>query len=71
MNIIAFGKTMKFVKKYCNDKVLANDKRRSYLLSQPNYNITGQCSKNKEMKKPKVVIKKPTYKGFSIVTSLE
>ena len=41
MNIIAFGKTMKFVKKYCNDKVLANDKRRSYLLSQPNYNITG------------------------------
>ena len=28
-------------------------------------------SKNKEMKKPKVVIKKPTYKGFSIVTSLE
>ena len=23
------------------------------------------------MKKPKVVIKKPTYKGFSIVTSLE
>ena len=41
MNIIAFGKTMKFVKKYFNDKVLANNKRRSYLLSQPNYNITG------------------------------
>ena len=40
MNIVLFGKTMENVKKHRDVKLVATQKRRTYLVSEPNYHIT-------------------------------
>ena len=40
MNNFVFGKTMENVKKHRDNKLVATDKRRDQLLSEPNYHIT-------------------------------
>ena len=40
MNNFVFGKTMENVKKHRDIKLVATDKRRNQLLSEPNYHIT-------------------------------
>ena len=40
MNNFVFGKTMENVKKHRDNKLVATDKRRNQLLSEPNYHIT-------------------------------
>ena len=70
MNNAVFGKTMENVRKHRDIKLVATDKRRNQLASEPNYHTTKYFSENlmaTEMKKIKVKINKPIYLGMSIL----
>ena len=70
MNNAVFGKTMENVRKHRDIKLLTTDKRRSQLVSEPNYHTTKWFSENllaTEMKKTKVKMNKPIYLGFLIL----
>ena len=59
-----------FVTKLIDIKLVATDKRRNQLVSQPNYLQTRWFSENLlaiEMKKTKVKMNKPVYLGLSIL----
>ena len=56
MNTAVFGKTMENVRKYRNIKLVITEKRRNYLVSEPNYHTTKFFTENLlaiEMKKLK------------------
>ena len=56
MNNAVFGKTMENVKKHRNIKLVTTERRRNYLVSEPNYITTNFFTENLlaiEMKKPK------------------
>ena len=60
---------MKNVRKHRDMKLVTTDKRRNYLVSEPNYHTTKYFSENLlaiQMKKLKVKMSKPVYPGFSI-----
>ena len=70
MNNAVFGKTMKNVRKHRDIKLVTTERRRNYLVSQPNYQTTKLFSENLlaiEMKKLKVKMNKPVYLGLSIL----
>ena len=69
MNNSVFGKTMENVRKHRDIKLVATDKRRNQLVSEPNYHTTKWFSEDLaiEMKKTKVKMNKPIYLGFSIL----
>ena len=70
MNNAVFGKTMKNIRKDRNIKLVATDKRRSKLVSEPNYHPTNYISEDLsiiEMNKTKVKMNKPIYLGLSIL----
>ena len=70
MNNAVFGKTMEPVRKNWNIKLVATDKRRNQLASEPNYHTKKYFSENLmaiEMKKIKVKMNKPIYLGMSIL----
>ena len=70
MNNAVFGKTMENVRKHRDIKLVTTDKRRNRLASEPNYHITKYFSENLmaiEMKKTKVKMNKPIYRGMSIL----
>ena len=46
LNNSVFGKTMKNVRKDRDIKLVITDKRRSYLVSKPNYHTTKRLSEN-------------------------
>ena len=46
MNNAVFGKTMENVRKHRDIKFVTADKRRNYLLSEPNYHTTKLFSEN-------------------------
>ena len=57
MNNSAFGKTMENVRKHIDNKLVTADKRRNYLVSEPNYHTRkwfSLCLLAIEMKKIKV-----------------
>ena len=57
MNNFVFGRTMEIAKKYLDAKVVTTDKRKYYLLSEPNYHMTVWFFKNIiGMKKNKVEV---------------
>ena len=61
---------MENVRKHRDIKLVATDKRRNQLVSEPNYHATRWFSKNllaTEMKKAKVKINKPVHLGLSIL----
>ena len=62
---------MENVRKHKDIKLIATDRRRNYLASEPNYHMTYTLfSKNLpaiEMKKIKVKMNKPVYLGLSIL----
>ena len=65
-----FGKTMEYVRKHRDIKLVTTDKRRNQLASEPNYHTTKYFSENLmaiEMKKTKVKMNKPIYLGMSIL----
>ena len=70
MNNAVFGKTMKDVRKHRDIKLVAADKRRNQLVSEPNYHATKWFSENLlaiEMNKIKAKMNKPVYLGLSVL----
>ena len=70
MNNLVFGKTMENIRKYRDIKLVTTDKKRSKLVSEPNYHTINLISENLsviEMKKAKIKINKPIYLGLSIL----
>ena len=69
MNNSVFGKTLEKVRKHRDIKLVATDKGRNQLASEPNYHTTKHFSDNLmaiEMKKTRVKINQPIYLGISI-----
>ena len=70
MNNSVFGKTMKNIRKHRDIKLVTTDKKRSKLVSEPNYHTINLISEDlsiTEMKKTKVKMNKPIYLGLSIL----
>ena len=70
MNYAVFGKTIKNVRKNRNVKLVVTNKKRNYLVSEPNYHTTKWFSEGLlaiEMKKIKVKMNKLVYLGLSIL----
>ena len=70
MNNSVFGKTMENIRKYRDIKLVTTDKKRSKLVSEPNYHTINLISEDLsiiEMKKTKVEMNKPIYLGLSIL----
>ena len=60
----AFGKTKENVGKYRDIKLVTTERRRNYLVSEPNYHTTKFFIENLfaiEMKKTQILINKPVY----------
>ena len=70
INNSVFGKTMENISKHRDIKLVTTDKKRSKLVSEPNYYTINSISKDLsiiEMKKTKVKMNKPIYLGLSIL----
>ena len=70
MNNAVFGKPMENVRKHRDIKLVATDKRRNNLVSEPNYHAIKCFSKNLagiEMRKTKIKMNKPIYVGMAIL----
>ena len=70
MNNSVFGKTMENIRKHKDIKLVTTDKKRSKLVSEPNYLTINLISDNLsiiEMKKTKVKMSKLIYLGLSIL----
>ena len=67
---VVFGKTMENIRKHKGIKLVTTDKKRSKLVSEPNYltiNLISEDLSIIEMKKTKVKMNKPIYLGLSIL----
>ena len=70
MNNSVFGKTMENIRKDKDIKLVTTDKKRSKLVSEPNYHTINLISEDLsiiEMKKTKVKMNKPIYVGLPIL----
>ena len=70
MNNSVFGKTMENIRKHRDIKLVTTDKKRSKLVSEPNYHTINLISEDLsiiEMTKTKVKRNKPIYLGLSIL----
>ena len=70
MKNLVFGKTMENIRKHKDIKLVTTDKKRSKLVSEPNYRTINLISEDLsiiEMKKTKVKMNKPIYLGLSIL----
>ena len=70
MNNSVFGETMENIRKHRDIKLVTTDKKRSKLVSEPNYRTINLISEDLsviEMKKTKVKMNKPIYLGLSIL----
>ena len=70
MNNSVYGKTKENVRKHRDSKLVTTDKKRSKLVSEPNYHTMNYISENLsiiEMKRTKVKRNKPIYLGLSIL----
>ena len=70
MNNSVFGKTMVNIRKHRDIKLVTTDKKRSKLISEPNYHTINYNSEDLsiiEMNKTKVKMNKPIYLGLSIL----
>ena len=70
MNNSVFGKTMENIRKHRDIKLVTTEKKRSKLVSEPNYHTINLISEDlsiTEMKKTKVKMNKPIYLGLSIL----
>ena len=69
-NNSVFGKTMENIRKHRDIKLVTTDKKRSKLVSEPNYHTINLISEDlsiTEMKKTKVKMNKSIYLGLSIL----
>ena len=68
MNNSVFGKTVENIRKHRDIKLVTTDKKRSKLVSEPNYHTINSISEDLSiMKKTKVKMNKPIYLGLSIL----
>ena len=70
MNNAVFEKTLGNIRKYRDIKLVTTDKKRSKLVSEPNYHTMNYISEDLsiiEMNKTKVKMNKPIYLGLSIL----
>ena len=70
MNNSVFGKTMENIRKHRDIVLVTTDKKRSKLVSEPNYHTINLISEDlsiTQMKKTKVKMNKPIYLGLSIL----
>ena len=70
MNNAVFGKTMESIRKHTDIKLVTTDKKRSKLVSEPNYYTMNYISEDLliiEMKKTKIKMNKPISLGLSIL----
>ena len=70
MNNAVFGKTMKNVRKHRDIKIATTERRRSYLVLEPNYHTTKFFIENLltiEMKKTEILMNKSVWLGLSIL----
>ena len=70
MNNSVFGKTMEYVRKHRDIKLVVTDKRRNQLVSEPNYHTTKWFSENLlaiQMKKTEIKMNQAVYLGLSIL----
>ena len=70
MNNLVFRKTVENVRKHRDIKFIKTNKRRSCLVSEPNYHATKCFSENLlaiEMKKINIEMNKPVYLSLSIL----
>ena len=70
MNNLVFGKTMENIREHRDIKLVTTEKKRSKLVSEPNYHTIHLISKDLsiiEMKISKVKMNKPIYLGLSIL----
>ena len=70
MNNAVFGKTMENVRKHRDIKLITTERRRNYLVSEPNYHTTKFFTKNLlaiEMKKTKILMNTHVCLGLSIL----
>ena len=69
MNNAVFGKTMENVRKHRDIKLVTTERRRNYLVSEPNYHTTKFFTENLlaiEMRKNQILMNKLVYLGLSI-----
>ena len=67
MNNSVFEKTMGNVRNHRDIKIVANDRQRNKLISEPNYHTTKNISENLliiEMKKTEIKMNNPIYLGL-------
>ena len=70
MNNAVFGKTTENVRKHRDIKLATTQRRRNYLVSEPNYHTTKFFTEHLlaiEMKKNRNTMNKPVYLGLSIL----
>ena len=70
MNNAVFAKTMKNVRKQRNIKHVTRERRRNYLVSEPNYHTARFFTENLlaiEMRKTQILMNMPVYLGLSIL----
>ena len=70
MNNLVFRKTIENVRKHRDILLVTTDKRRNYLVPDPNYHLTKWLSEFLlaiEIKKIKLKMNKPVYVGLSIL----
>ena len=70
MNNSVFGKTMENIRKHRDIKLVTTDKKRTKVVSEPNYHTINLISEDLsiiEMKNTKVKMNKPIYLGLSIL----
>ena len=69
MNNAVLGKDMENLKKHRDIKLVTTERRRNYLLSEPNYHTTKFFAENLlaiEMRKTEILMNKPVYLELSI-----
>ena len=70
MNNAVFGKTMENVRKHRDIKLVTTERRRNYLVSEPNYHTTKFFTERLlaiEMKKTEILMNKPVHLRLSIL----
>ena len=72
MNNAVFGKTVENVRKHRDIELVTTERRRNYLVSEPNYYTTKLFTENLlaiEIRKTQISMNKSVYSGLSIIKS--
>ena len=70
MNNSVFGQTIENIRQHREIKLVATEKRRNYLVSEPNYHTETFFTEDLlaiETRKTQILLNKPVYIGLSIL----